>query len=160
MIDIRTGNGFDVHATKPGEFILLCGLKIPSKISLIGHSDADVALHSIADALLGSICDGDIGQHFSPNDERWRGADSAIFLKEAVRRVKDKEGIINHVDVTIIGEQPKIAPHRLDMIARVAEILQIDKSRVSVKATTTEKLGFCGRGEGLAAYATATVIIN
>lgn len=137
---------------------MLLGIKIPTNFSLIGHSDADVGLHSLTDALLGAIGDGDIGQHFSPLDDRWKGADSSVFLRDAARRVRELGGNISHVDVTILGERPKIAPHRQQMINSVSQLLGIEAHRVSVKATTTEKLGFVGREEGLASFATATVV--
>jgi 2-C-methyl-D-erythritol 4-phosphate cytidylyltransferase/2-C-methyl-D-erythritol 2,4-cyclodiphosphate synthase len=156
--DIRVGHGIDVHAIGPGEGVMILGIFIPVNFSLIGHSDADVGLHSLTDALLGTIGDGDIGQHFNPKDDRWKNADSSLFLQEAARRVREKQGKISHVDVTILGERPKIMPYRGQMIIKVAEILGIEASRVSVKATTTEKLGFVGREEGLAAFATATVV--
>jgi 2-C-methyl-D-erythritol 4-phosphate cytidylyltransferase / 2-C-methyl-D-erythritol 2,4-cyclodiphosphate synthase len=156
--DIRVGHGIDVHAIGSGEGVLILGIFIPVNFSLIGHSDADVGLHSLTDALLGAIGDGDIGQHFNPKDDRWKGADSSLFLQEAARRVREKGGEISHVDVTILGERPKIMPYRDQMIVKVAEILGIETSRISVKATTTEKLGFVGREEGLAAFATATVV--
>jgi 2-C-methyl-D-erythritol 4-phosphate cytidylyltransferase/2-C-methyl-D-erythritol 2,4-cyclodiphosphate synthase len=156
--DIRVGHGIDVHATGPGEGVTILGIFIPVNFSLIGHSDADVGLHSLTDALLGAIGDGDIGQHFNPKDDRWKDADSSLFLQEAARCVREKGGKISHVDVTILGERPKIMPHREQMIIKVAEILDIEVSRISVKATTTEKLGFVGREEGLAAFATATVV--
>lgn len=159
MIDIRVGNGIDVHQIGPGEGVTIFGCYIPCGFSLIGHSDADVGLHSITDALLGTIGDADIGYHFSPKDERWRGADSAQFLKHAADKVRALGGKINHIDATLMGEKPKVSPLREKMRQRVAEILEIDVSRVSIKATTTEKLGFCGREEGLAALATATVIL-
>lgn len=157
--DIRVGHGIDVHAIAPGEGVMILGVFIPSDFSLIGHSDADVGLHALTDALLGAIGDGDIGHHFNPNDERWKDASSSLFLQEAARRVQEKGGTISHVDVTIIGEHPKIAPHRDKMISKVADMLSIETFRISVKATTTEKLGFIGREEGLAAFATATVIL-
>lgn len=156
--DIRVGHGIDVHATGPGEGLIVLGVFIPAGFSLVGHSDADIGLHSLTDALLGALGDGDIGQHFSSTDDRWKDADSSVFLKDAVNRVRTKGGTISHVDVTLMGEHPKVAPYRSQMIAKVAEILEIDTSRVSVKATTTEKLGFIGREEGLAALATATVV--
>lgn len=156
--DIRVGHGVDVHAIGPGEGVMILGIFIPVGFSLIGHSDADVGLHSLTDALLGAIGDGDIGQHFNPKDDRWKDADSSLFLQEAARRVREKGGKISHVDVTILGERPKIAPYRDQMVTKVAEILGIETSRVSVKATTTEKLGFVGREEGLAAFATTTVV--
>lgn len=157
--DIRVGHGIDVHAKGPGEGVTILGVFIPADFSLIGHSDADVGLHSLTDALLGAIGDGDIGQHFSPKDDRWKNADSSLFLQDAARRVREQGGRLSHVDVTILGERPKIAPYRTQMIARVSEILGIEISRVSVKATTTEKLGFIGREEGLGAFATATVVL-
>ncbi|HWX89705.1 MAG TPA: bifunctional 2-C-methyl-D-erythritol 4-phosphate cytidylyltransferase/2-C-methyl-D-erythritol 2,4-cyclodiphosphate synthase [Rhizomicrobium sp.] len=155
--DVRTASGYDVHRFKDGDHIWLCGLKVAHSHGLEGHSDADVGLHAITDALLGCIGAGDIGQHFPPSEERWRGAPSWKFLDHAANLVAAKGGAINHVDVTIICERPKVGPHRDAMRARIAEILKIDESRVSVKATTTEGLGFTGRGEGIAAQATATV---
>jgi 2-C-methyl-D-erythritol 4-phosphate cytidylyltransferase/2-C-methyl-D-erythritol 2,4-cyclodiphosphate synthase len=155
--DVRTASGYDVHKFKDGDHIWLCGLKIPHSHGLEGHSDADVGLHAITDALLGCIGEGDIGQHFAPSDERWRGAASWKFLDHAASLVVAKNGVINHVDVTIICERPKVGPHREAMKARIAEILKIEPSRVSVKATTTEGLGFTGRREGIAAQAIATV---
>ena len=155
--DVRTASGYDVHKFKDGDHIWLCGLKIAHTHGLEGHSDADVGLHAITDALLGCIGEGDIGQHFPPSDERWRGAASWKFLDHAASLVAAKGGIINHVDVTIICERPKVGPHREAMKARIAEILKIEPSRVSVKATTTEGLGFTGRREGIAAQAIATV---
>lgn len=160
--DVRTGMGFDVHgfaneAAPSGAALMLCGVPVPSAHVLVGHSDADVGLHAVTDALLGTVGSGDIGSHFPPNDPQWRGADSAIFLKHAADLVADQGGMIAHVDVTFICERPKIGPHREAMRARLADLLGIALSRVSVKATTTEKLGFLGRGEGIAAQAVATV---
>jgi len=155
--DVRTASGYDVHKFTDGDHIMLCGLKIPHSHALEGHSDADVGLHAITDALLGCIGEGDIGQHFPPTDERWRGAPSWKFLDHAANLVRDKGGVINHVDVTIICERPKVGPHRDAMKTKVAEILKIAPDRVSVKATTTEGLGFTGRREGIAAQAIATV---
>ncbi len=155
--DVRTATGYDVHKFTDGDHIWLCGLKVPHSHGLEGHSDADVGLHAITDALLGCIGEGDIGQHFPPTDERWRGAASWKFLDHAASLVRAKGGVINHVDVTLICERPKVGPHRDAMKARIAEILNIDTSRVSVKATTTEGLGFTGRREGIAAQAIATV---
>ena len=155
--DVRTASGFDVHKFGPGDHIWLCGLKIPHSEGLVGHSDADAGLHAITDALLGTICDGDIGMHFPPTDERWRGATSSIFLDHAAGLVRAKGGLISHIDLTIICERPKVGPHRDAMRAKIAEILKLDLSRVSVKATTTEGLGFTGRREGIAAQAIATV---
>jgi len=155
--DVRTATGYDVHKFKEGDHIWLCGLNIPHTHGLEGHSDADVGLHAITDALLGCIGEGDIGQHFPPTDERWRGAASWKFLDHAAALVAAKGGVINHVDVTIICERPKVGPYRDAMKAKIAEILKIEPSRVSVKATTTEGLGFTGRREGIAAQAIATV---
>ena len=157
--NVRIGHGFDVHRTAPGDHVWLCGIRIPHRHGLEGHSDADVALHALTDALLGAIGEGDIGEHFPPSDARWKGAASEIFLAEAARRVRQRAGTILNVDVTILCEGPKIAPHRERMRARIAAILGIDVDRTAVKATTTEGLGFTGRGEGIAAMATATLCV-
>ncbi|MGK9167167.1 bifunctional 2-C-methyl-D-erythritol 4-phosphate cytidylyltransferase/2-C-methyl-D-erythritol 2,4-cyclodiphosphate synthase [Inquilinus limosus] len=159
VADIRTGTGFDVHRLIPGDAVILCGIRIPHVCRLEGHSDADVGLHALTDALLGAIGAGDIGQHFPPSDERWRGADSAAFLAHAAELVRARGSILN-VDVTLLCERPKIGPHRAAMVARIAEILRIEPERVSVKATTTERLGFTGREEGIAAQAAASVRIE
>ncbi len=153
----RTAMGFDVHAFTEGDHVMLCGLKIPHSHALAGHSDADVGLHAITDALLGTIADGDIGSHFPPSDPRWRGADSGKFLEHAASLVTARGGIVDHVDLTIMCEAPKVGPYRDAMRQRVAELLKLPLGRVSVKATTTEKLGFTGRGEGMAAQAVVTV---
>ncbi len=153
----RAASGFDVHRFGPGDHVWLCGVQIPHTHGLIGHSDADAALHALTDALLGTISAGDIGDHFPPSDPKWRGAASDQFLSHAARLVRDAGGIIDHVDVTIICERPKVGPHRPAMRARIAEILGIGIAGVSVKATTTEALGFTGRNEGLAAQAIASV---
>jgi 2-C-methyl-D-erythritol 4-phosphate cytidylyltransferase/2-C-methyl-D-erythritol 2,4-cyclodiphosphate synthase len=158
--DVRTGQGFDVHRFAPGDHLWLCGVKLAHTHALEGHSDADVALHALTDALLGAIGAGDIGQHFPDTDPRWKGAASHIFLSEALRLVRAQGGSIGNVDVTILCEAPKIAPHRHAMRRRIAEILAIEEARVSVKATTTEGLGFTGRREGIAALATATVVLS
>lgn len=155
--DIRTGTGYDVHKFAPGDHVWLCGVQVPHDATLEGHSDADVALHALTDAILGAIASGDIGQHFPPSDPQWKGADSARFLRHAAELVARRDGVIAHVDITIICERPKVGPHREAMVARVADILGIDPARVSVKATTTEGLGFTGRREGIAAQAAATV---
>jgi 2-C-methyl-D-erythritol 4-phosphate cytidylyltransferase/2-C-methyl-D-erythritol 2,4-cyclodiphosphate synthase len=155
--DIRTATGYDVHKFTDGDHIWLCGLKVPHSHGLEGHSDADVGLHAITDALLGCIGEGDIGMHFPPTDERWRGAASWKFLDHAASLVRTRGGVITHVDVTLICERPKVGPHRDAMKAKIAEILGLELSRVSVKATTTEGLGFTGRREGIAAQAIATV---
>ena len=157
LADLRTGNGFDVHAFGDGDHVWLGGLKIPHDRGLTGHSDADVALHALVDAILGAIADGDIGKHFPPSDQRWRGAPSDQFLKFAVERVTKRGGKIAHLDVTIVCEEPRIGPHRDAMRKRIAEIAEMTIERVAVKATTSEHLGFTGRREGIAAMATATV---
>jgi 2-C-methyl-D-erythritol 4-phosphate cytidylyltransferase / 2-C-methyl-D-erythritol 2,4-cyclodiphosphate synthase len=158
--DVRTGQGFDVHRLIAGDHVWLCGIRIAHTHTLEGHSDADVALHALTDALLGAIGAGDIGQHFRDTDPRWKGAASAIFVREALRLVRARGGTIGNVDVTILCEAPKIAPHRDVMRRRIAELLELEEARVSVKATTTEGLGFTGRREGIAALATATVILS
>ena len=158
MPDVRVGTGFDVHKFTAGNHVWLCGVNIPHNQGVEAHSDGDVGLHALTDALLGAIGDGDIGLHFKNTDPRWRGASSDQFLADAARRVAAANGRITSVDVTLLCEAPKIGPHRDAMRARVAEILQIDLSRVGIKATTTEQLGFAGRREGLAAMATATVV--
>jgi 2-C-methyl-D-erythritol 4-phosphate cytidylyltransferase/2-C-methyl-D-erythritol 2,4-cyclodiphosphate synthase len=155
--DVRVGQGFDVHPFGPGDHVMVCGIAIPHEVAPVGHSDADVGLHALTDAVLGAIGAGDIGMHFPPSDERWRGASSDRFLAYAAALVRDRGGDIAAVDVTIICERPRIAPHRDRMIERLAEILAIAPGRVSVKATTTEGLGFTGRREGIAAQAVATV---
>lgn len=155
--DIRTGQGYDVHPLGPGDHVWLCGIKVPHDRSLVGHSDADVGLHALTDAILGALGAGDIGLHFPPSDPRWRGAASDRFLRHAAELVSARGGRIAHVDVTIVCERPKVSPHRETMVARVAEILGLSHDRVSVKATTTEKLGFTGREEGIAAQAVATI---
>ena len=155
--DFRTGNGFDVHAFEDGDGVWLCGVRVPHDRGLKGHSDADVALHALTDAILGAIAAGDIGHHFPPSDARWKGCESHVFLRHAVNLAHGLGGRISHVDVTIVCERPKIGPYRPHMQSRLAELLQINESRISVKATTTEGLGFTGRQEGIAAQATATV---
>jgi 2-C-methyl-D-erythritol 4-phosphate cytidylyltransferase/2-C-methyl-D-erythritol 2,4-cyclodiphosphate synthase len=159
-VDVRVGNGYDVHRFGPGDHVMLCGVAIPHDQGLEGHSDADVGLHALTDALLGAIGAGDIGQHFPPSDPRWRGAESDQFLKHAVELVQARGGQITHVDVTLICERPKIGPVRSRMAERIAAILGLAVDRVSVKATTSERLGFTGRGEGIAAQATATVVMQ
>jgi len=155
--DVRVGQGFDVHPYGPGDHVMICGIAIPHEVAPVGHSDADVGLHALTDAVLGAIGAGDIGMHFPPSDLRWRGASSDRFLAYAAALVRERGGTIAAVDVTVICERPKIAPHRDRMIQQVAAILEISADRVSVKATTTERLGFLGRGEGIAAQAVATV---
>lgn len=153
----RTGMGFDVHAFAGDGPVMIGGIAIPHPRGLAGHSDADVVLHAITDALLGAAGLGDIGEHFPPSDPQWKGASSDIFLAHAAELIRVGGGIIDHVDCTLIGEEPRIGPHRAAIRARVAAILQVDQSAVSIKATTTERLGFTGRGEGLAAQAVATI---
>ncbi|HEY5239190.1 MAG TPA: bifunctional 2-C-methyl-D-erythritol 4-phosphate cytidylyltransferase/2-C-methyl-D-erythritol 2,4-cyclodiphosphate synthase [Rhizomicrobium sp.] len=155
--ETRTAMGFDAHRFGPGDHVWLCGVKIAHSAGLIGHSDADAGLHALTDAILGAIGAGDIGQHFPPSDEKWRGASSDQFLKHAASLVREAGGAIVHCDVTLICEAPKITPHREAMRARIAEILGLDISHISVKATTTEGMGFTGRREGVAAQALATV---
>jgi len=155
----RTGHGFDVHAFEPGDHVMLCGVRIGHDSGLRGHSDADVGLHALTDAIYGALCEGDIGQHFPPDDERWKDAGSELFLAAAGARVTARGGRIAHVDVTLVCETPKIGPHSLSMRERIGDILGLAIGRVSVKATTTEGLGYTGRREGIAAHATATVLL-
>lgn len=155
--DIRVGHGYDVHAFGAGSFVTLGGVVIPHHAGLSGHSDADVALHALTDAILGALGDGDIGAHFPPSDPQWKGAPSDRFLADAVRRVRERGGVVAHLDLSILAEAPKIGPHREAMRHRIAEICGIDISRVGVKATTNEGLGFVGRREGIAAHAAATI---
>ncbi|MDD4616096.1 MAG: bifunctional 2-C-methyl-D-erythritol 4-phosphate cytidylyltransferase/2-C-methyl-D-erythritol 2,4-cyclodiphosphate synthase [Alphaproteobacteria bacterium] len=155
--DIRTGTGFDVHRLVPGVEIILCGVKIPHAFRCEGHSDADVALHALVDALLGAMGAGDIGTYFPPSDPQWKGMDSAHFVRHAVKMVSERGGIISNVDLTLICEAPRIGPHREAMVKRLAELLEIDPARVNVKGKTSEKLGFTGRSEGIAAQAVATI---
>lgn len=155
----RSASGFDVHRLEAGEELWLGGIRVPHDEGLSGHSDADVALHALTDALLGTIAAGDIGTHFPPSDPQWKGADSAQFLQHAASLIADRGGRIDFVDVTIICEAPKIGPHREAMRTRIATLLGLAIDRVSIKATTTERLGFTGRGEGIAAQAVATVSV-
>lgn len=156
MPQIRSGTGFDVHRLVAGEELWLCGVRVPHDKGLAGHSDADVAMHALTDAILGAMALGDIGDHFPPSDARWRGASSDQFLAHAMQLVRDKGYRLANVDVTIICEAPKIGPHKLAMRQRLVEIMEVDIDLISVKATTTEMLGFTGRGEGIAAQALAT----
>ena len=155
--ETRVGTGYDVHALGPGESVMLGGLSIPHDRALIGHSDADVALHALTDAVLGALAEGDIGLHFPPSDPALRGASSDRFLADAVARVRARGGEIVHLDLSILAEAPRIGPHREAMRNRIASICAIAPSRVAVKATTNERLGFIGRREGIAALATATI---
>lgn len=155
--ETRSAIGFDVHQLEAGEELWLGGVLIPHERGLSGHSDADVALHALTDALLGTIAAGDIGTHFPPSDPQWKGASSDRFLRHAAELIGAQGGRITFVDLTLICEEPKIGPHRAVIRARIAQLLGLDESRVSIKATTTERLGFTGRGEGIAAQACATV---
>ena len=152
-----TGQGFDVHAFGPGDRLWLCGVEIAHDRGLVGHSDADAGLHALCDAMLGAVAAGDIGDHFPPTDPRWRGAASDQFVRHALALVRAEGGRVLHADITLIGERPRVKPHREAMRARVAELLELPAARVSVKATTTERMGFTGRGEGLAAQAVVSV---
>ena len=158
MIDIRTGNGFDVHRFGPGDHVMLAGIAVPHHRGLQGHSDADVGLHSVTDAIYGALAMGDIGQHFPPSDPQWKGAASHVFLTHAVDLADTQGFAITHADLTLICERPKIGPHAPGMRRELARLLRIDPGRVSVKATTSERLGFTGREEGIAALATVTLV--
>ncbi len=155
--DVRTGTGIDVHAFGPGDHVTLGGVSIPHGQALTGHSDADVVLHALTDAILGALAEGDIGVHFPPSDPQWRGASSDRFVAFALARLAARGGRIGHIDINIVCEAPRIGPHRDAMRANIARLAAIDAARVAVKATTSEKLGFTGRGEGIVAYATVTV---
>ncbi|MDF1726985.1 MAG: bifunctional 2-C-methyl-D-erythritol 4-phosphate cytidylyltransferase/2-C-methyl-D-erythritol 2,4-cyclodiphosphate synthase [Sulfitobacter sp.] len=157
-MDIRTGNGFDVHAFGPGDFVTLCGIEIAHDRALVGHSDADVGMHTVTDAIYGALARGDIGQHFPPSDPQWKGAASEIFLRHAVTLAAEMGFELTHVDCTLICEEPKIGPHAPAMRTRMGEIMGLDPDRLSIKATTSERLGFTGRGEGIACMATATLV--
>lgn len=158
QMDIRTGSGFDVHRFGPGDHCMLCGVAVPHDRGLQGHSDADVALHALTDALYGAIAEGDIGRHFPPTDPRWKGAQSRIFLEHAVGRVAARDFVIGNMDITLICERPKITPHAPAMQAMLAALTGVAQDRISVKATTSERLGFTGREEGIAAQATVTLV--
>ena len=155
----RTGTGFDVHAIEAGRPLVLCGVTVPHDWGLAGHSDADVGIHALCDAIYGALAEGDIGRHFPPSEAEWKDRDSAHFLRHAAGRIAARGGMLANADVTLICERPKITPHAPAMIARVAELLGVDEGRISIKATTTERLGFTGRGEGIAAQAIATVLL-
>ena len=157
-MDVRLGNGYDVHRFGPGDHAMLCGVRVPHDRGLQGHSDADVGMHAITDAIYGALAQGDIGRHFPPSDPQWKGADSAIFLRHAGDLARQMGFRISNIDCTLVCELPKIGPHAEAMAERLAEILGIDPARISVKATTSERLGFTGRGEGIAALATAALI--
>jgi 2-C-methyl-D-erythritol 4-phosphate cytidylyltransferase/2-C-methyl-D-erythritol 2,4-cyclodiphosphate synthase len=155
--DIRIGQGIDIHPFEQGDAVVLCGVAIPYSRRLAGHSDADVGLHALTDAILGAIGEGDIGTHFPPSDQRWKGAPSRIFLARAIELLEAKGGILAHADITLLAEAPRIASHVAAMKSVLAPILRLDAGRIAIKATTTEKLGAIGRGEGIMAFATVTV---
>lgn len=157
-MDIRTGTGFDVHAFGPGDHVMLCGVAVPHGRGLAGHSDADVGMHALTDAIYGALADGDIGRHFPPSDPQWKGAASEIFLSHAAARARERGFRLSNCDVTLVCEGPRIGPHAGAMQARLAAILGIEPGRVSIKATTSERLGFTGREEGIAALASVTLV--
>ena len=157
-MDVRMGNGYDVHAFCAGDGVWLCGIKVPHHKALLGHSDADVGMHALTDAIYGALAEGDIGQHFPPSDPQWKGADSQIFLKHAADLARTRGFTITSADVTLVCERPKIGPHAVAMRQALAAIMGVDVARVSVKATTSERLGFTGREEGIAALATAVLV--
>ena len=159
-MDIRTGNGFDVHRFGPGDHVVLCGVRVPHDRALQGHSDADVGWHAVADAIYGALAEGDIGRHFPPSDPQWKGAESAVFLRHAAGLAGKRGFRVAHIDLTLICEYPKIGPHATDMIARTSDVIGVETGRISVKATTSERLGFTGRGEGIAALATVTLVAS
>ena len=154
---VRTGTGFDVHAFGEGDHVWLGGVRIPHDRGVIAHSDGDVVLHALTDALLGALAEGDIGTHFPPSDPQWKGASSDRFLAHAAALVRARGGIVDHLDATLLAERPKVGPHREAIRMRISEIVEVPVSRVSIKATTTESLGFTGRREGIAAQAAATI---
>ena len=157
-MDIRTGNGFDVHAFGPGDGVVLCGVRLAFERGLVGHSDADVGMHALTDAVFGALAEGDIGQWFPPSDPAWKGAASEVFLRKAVERAAERGFTVNHLDCTLVCEAPKIGPHVGAMRQVLGRVAGIEPGRISVKATTSERLGFTGRGEGIAALATATLV--
>jgi 2-C-methyl-D-erythritol 4-phosphate cytidylyltransferase/2-C-methyl-D-erythritol 2,4-cyclodiphosphate synthase len=159
VVEPRTATGFDVHRFGPGDHVMICGVRVPHDAGVVAHSDGDVGLHALVDALLGALGAGDIGSHFPPSDPQWRHVDSALFVRHALGLVRARGATISHVDITVLCERPKIGPHRVAMVARLSDLLGIDSERVSVKATTTEQLGFTGRREGLAAQAIATLLV-
>ena len=157
-MDVRVGNGYDVHAFAAGDHVMLCGVRVAHDRALLGHSDADVAMHALTDAIYGALAEGDIGRHFPPSDPRWKGAASEIFLAHAARLAGERGYRLANADVTIVCERPRIGPHAAAMQAELARIMGTGADRISVKATTSERLGFTGRGEGIAALATATLV--
>ncbi|MCL4137346.1 UNVERIFIED_CONTAM: hypothetical protein GTU68_020026 [Idotea baltica] len=159
-LDVRVGHGYDVHAFEAGNEVILCGVTLPHERALKGHSDADVGLHALTDAVLGALADGDIGSHFPPSDPEWKAASSDQFLAYAIALAGQRQAIVTHLDVTLVCETPKIGPHREVMRDRIAEITDLERDRISVKATTSERLGFTGRKEGISAFATATLVFH
>ena len=157
-MDIRLGNGFDVHAFEPGDHVVLCGVRVPHDHALKGHSDADVGMHAVTDAIYGALAEGDIGRHFPPSDPQWKGAASHVFLEHACALARARGFEIGNIDCTLVCERPKVGPHAADMQAEMARIMGLEPARVSIKATTSERLGFTGREEGIAALATATLV--
>ncbi|MBL7240990.1 MAG: 2-C-methyl-D-erythritol 2,4-cyclodiphosphate synthase [Komagataeibacter rhaeticus] len=155
----RTGTGYDVHAFAENRPLIMCGINVPHTRGLAGHSDADVGIHALCDAIYGALAEGDIGRHFPPSQNEWKDADSARFLIHAGERIRQRGGMLVNADVTLICERPKIGPHSEAMRARLAELLRVDVDRISVKATTSERLGFTGREEGIACLASATVLV-
>jgi 2-C-methyl-D-erythritol 4-phosphate cytidylyltransferase/2-C-methyl-D-erythritol 2,4-cyclodiphosphate synthase len=155
----RVGTGYDVHVLAPGRKLMLCGIEVPFELGLAGHSDADVGIHALCDAIYGALAEGDIGRHFPPTDADWKDADSARFLRHAAARIADRGGMLVNADITLICERPKITPHAAAMMARLAALMGVDAGRISVKATTSEKLGFTGRGEGIAAQAVVCLML-
>lgn len=158
VMDIRTGNGFDVHAFGTGDGVTLCGVHIPFDRSLAGHSDADVGMHALTDAIYGALAEGDIGRHFPPSEPKWKGADSRVFLRHACARIAARGFRLTSADVTLICERPRIGPHAAAMVTALAQVLTVEEGRISVKATTSERLGFTGREEGIAALASVTLV--
>jgi 2-C-methyl-D-erythritol 4-phosphate cytidylyltransferase/2-C-methyl-D-erythritol 2,4-cyclodiphosphate synthase len=158
QMDVRTGNGYDVHAFCDGDHVMLCGVRVPHDRGLLGHSDADVGMHALTDAIYGALAEGDIGRHFPPSDPQWKGAASEIFLAHAGRLAADRGYRLSNADVTLVCERPRIGPHAAAMAAELARILRVGADRISVKATTSERLGFTGREEGIAAIATVTLV--
>lgn len=157
-MDVRLGNGYDVHRFGPGDHVILCGVEVPHDRGLQGHSDADVGMHAVTDAIYGALAQGDIGQHFPPSDPQWKGAASEIFLRHAVDLAARMGFRISNVDCTLVCEYPKIGPHAAAMRQKMSEIMELEADRVSIKATTSERLGFTGRKEGIAAIATACLV--
>ncbi|MDX5351284.1 MAG: bifunctional 2-C-methyl-D-erythritol 4-phosphate cytidylyltransferase/2-C-methyl-D-erythritol 2,4-cyclodiphosphate synthase [Paracoccaceae bacterium] len=157
-MDVRLGNGYDVHAFCEGDHVWLCGVKLPHSRGLLGHSDADVGMHALTDAIYGALAEGDIGRHFPPSDPQWKGAASHIFLAHAIALARSRGYELGNCDVTLVCERPKIGPHAIEMQGELSRIMGVDPGRVSVKATTSERLGFTGREEGIAAIATATLV--